>query len=314
MTCTKHITMDLDCNYIVHEREDYIRQINVYKIGKSKNIFKRMPGYPKGSKLLYMSATHNMMIVETKLIEIFSTIFIQRKDRGREYFQGDYKIMKGIMDKIIDHYDSINPFITDKEIIERKIKASVVIQRGWRSYLTSKKNKNDFSIIKNFLNESRIINKPDSFLKVKEIRLLWNASNDTKNFTNIEISNYLSPFLGKITIQDGILGWKNKAFYQEIKIEEIKKDVTDDKTILWNSYVLEFIIKDENECIHWHILREHFRKWHDDIKKIKPQLSKYAIDVKDFFDEKLDGFTDSSFKGTKIKGFYGWKLINYSTK
>ncbi len=107
---------------------------------KSKNIFKKL--YFKGSKILYMSATHNMNVVQIKLIELFSTIFIHRTDRGYKYFQGDFKIMKGFMDKMIDHYDSIYPIITDNLIIEQKYKASIIIQKHWRSYQFSKKNKN----------------------------------------------------------------------------------------------------------------------------------------------------------------------------
>lgn len=134
--------MDIDCNYIVQERDDYLRQINVYKIGKSKNIFKRMPGYPKGSKLLYLSVTPHMVIVENKLIELFSTLFIQRKDRGREYFEGDFQIMKNLMENMINYYESINPIVIDKNIIFRKTKAAITIQRFWKSLLAARKNKN----------------------------------------------------------------------------------------------------------------------------------------------------------------------------
>lgn len=99
--------MKIDCNYIVHEREDYIRQIDVYKIGRSGNIFSRMKGYPKGSMLVFMSSSPHMELVETKLIQIFSSLFIQRLDRGREYFQGDLETMKKIMMDTISYYNKI---------------------------------------------------------------------------------------------------------------------------------------------------------------------------------------------------------------
>lgn len=53
--------MNIECNYLVHEREDYIRSINVYKLGKSGDVFDRLQGYPKGSKLVFMSSSFHML-------------------------------------------------------------------------------------------------------------------------------------------------------------------------------------------------------------------------------------------------------------
>lgn len=89
--------MDINCNYILHERDDYNRQINIFKIGLTGNVFRRIPQYPKGSKLVFMSSSPHMELVETKLIQVFSIMFIQRLDRGREYFEGDLETMKKIM-------------------------------------------------------------------------------------------------------------------------------------------------------------------------------------------------------------------------
>lgn len=258
-----------------------------------------MPQYPKGSKLLYMSSSPHMDIVETKLIELFSNIFIQRTDRGREYFQGDYNLMKKFMENMIEYYDILNPVVINKETIKQQIKASTIIQKYWRLYRLSKKNKNEFIKIKNFLISSRIINKKDGFLKTKDVRLLWNANNEY-HLTDIEISNRLSFILGDIIIQNGILGWKNKV----LQVDEIQiKDNNDD---LWDNFIIKYLIKEDNSLIKWKDLRETFRIWHD--SKFPNKLSKRADNAKKYFNHILGGFKETSSNKTPFKGYIGWKL------
>ena len=76
-------------NYIVHTREAIRMNENVYKIGRCRNIAKRFRQYPKGSKLMYSSETSDHVLTEDILIKAFQTQFVQRKDYGNEYFEGD---------------------------------------------------------------------------------------------------------------------------------------------------------------------------------------------------------------------------------
>ena len=80
--------------YLLIEREFIKTGENVYKIGltKKKELM-RFNKYPKGSDLLFHSICINCKNTERKIIEKFKKLFIQRKDYGNEYFEGDYKHM-----------------------------------------------------------------------------------------------------------------------------------------------------------------------------------------------------------------------------
>ena len=149
--------MNIECNYLVHEREDYIRKIDIYKLGKSGDISSRMTGYPKGSKLVFMSSSPHMLLVEKKLIKIFSNLFIHRTNRGREYFQGNLDTMKKIMGEVITYFNNIMPILNDNnieyEISEEKRNAGLIIQNHVKNYLLGKKNKRSFLMIKNFIKD-----------------------------------------------------------------------------------------------------------------------------------------------------------------
>lgn len=66
-------------------------------------------------------------------------------------------------------------------------------------------------MIKNFIKSSSIITCKNKFLKVKEVRLLWNSHNNSK-LKDEDMVSLLSTIFGKVSIESGILGWKNKAF------------------------------------------------------------------------------------------------------
>jgi len=92
----------IECNnqphgyvYIIQEREFYLQNIPVYKIGKTnQNGIQRYSSYPKGSKLiLHIECSKNCHIVERKLIQLFKTKYNQRTDIGTEYFEGSKNTM-----------------------------------------------------------------------------------------------------------------------------------------------------------------------------------------------------------------------------
>lgn len=86
--------------YLLREREFINKDEPVYKIGKTRlEGLKRFNGYPKGSELLLNMECTDCDVHETILIKLFDQLFINRKDIGREYYEGDMKQMKK---KIID--------------------------------------------------------------------------------------------------------------------------------------------------------------------------------------------------------------------
>lgn len=80
--------------YLLQEREFLHQDVNVYKIGKSKQEnMKRINTYPKGSKLLLQIICNDCDVLEKHLISSFKDTFIHRSDIGNEYFQGNCDMM-----------------------------------------------------------------------------------------------------------------------------------------------------------------------------------------------------------------------------
>lgn len=78
--------------YILQTREHILLKENVYKIGRTENVFQRMCAYPKGSVLLFAEMVNNHCLIETSLIRhlINDESVIHRKDLGNEYFEIDF--------------------------------------------------------------------------------------------------------------------------------------------------------------------------------------------------------------------------------
>lgn len=81
---------DIQRVYLVHDAVAIASNENVYKIGRtSQQDLSRFKNYTKGSKLMFLTICHNCNIIEKKIIELFKTKYINRLDRGYEFFQGD---------------------------------------------------------------------------------------------------------------------------------------------------------------------------------------------------------------------------------
>jgi hypothetical protein len=97
---TKIIDMTMTVNYVylIKEREFIKTGEDVYKLGRSKKEnHKRFNQYPKGSILLFQIICNDCVDMEKQLIKIFKESFKQRKDVGREYFEGNHVDMIDII-------------------------------------------------------------------------------------------------------------------------------------------------------------------------------------------------------------------------
>jgi len=83
--------------YLIKEREFIKTNEHILKIGKSTRIKSRMPSYPKDSRIyLIVYCPWDIHVAEKELIKQFDSIFINRKDIGREYYEAssdDYSTM-----------------------------------------------------------------------------------------------------------------------------------------------------------------------------------------------------------------------------
>lgn len=106
--------MTLDNNgyiYLIQEREFYNKNEPVYKIGRIEQLDnKRIKNYPSGSKLFIQLICNDCHKNEKTLIETFKEKFLQRKDIGREYFEGDVSSMIDTIFFIVRNIDDVIEF------------------------------------------------------------------------------------------------------------------------------------------------------------------------------------------------------------
>jgi len=103
--------------YLLQEREFIKTDELIYKLGKSKQSnLKRFKQYPKESNLLLQTSCEDCDKIEKELIRTFKLNFKHRNDIGHEYFEGDYKKMKNIINKMVSFDDYLDDIIFDKSI------------------------------------------------------------------------------------------------------------------------------------------------------------------------------------------------------
>ncbi len=99
--------------YLLIEREFIILQQPVYKVGRTaKKVDHRVKQYPKGSLLLYSGYVMDTKNAETMVLHALRQIFLNRKDIGREYFEGDKEsiwaeVVRVLADQIIEVPDHV---------------------------------------------------------------------------------------------------------------------------------------------------------------------------------------------------------------
>ena len=83
--------------YLLQTRELIMLKTNIHKLGRSFNLYKRMSQYPKNSNINLLMECSDSIKCEKELLKIFKKEFIQSKEYGSEYFEGDKSKMKNII-------------------------------------------------------------------------------------------------------------------------------------------------------------------------------------------------------------------------
>ena len=86
--------------YLLQEERFIESNKNIYKIGRSSNIYNRVNSYENGTIVYLIIECNNSEKNEAELIKIFNKEFKNIKYYGSEYFQGELLIMKNL---IINH-------------------------------------------------------------------------------------------------------------------------------------------------------------------------------------------------------------------
>ena len=88
--------------YIIHCAQ-HINE-NIYKIGRTKNISKRLKQYPNGSELLFTTTCNNSKLIENEIIHYLKndSNYIHHKESGNEYFKCELENLKLDIQNIIN--------------------------------------------------------------------------------------------------------------------------------------------------------------------------------------------------------------------
>ena len=106
--------------YLIYEREFIRSGENVYKIGRTEQPHLiRINAYPKSSELLGFWACENSKLLETEILDLFCSKYKQRKEYGREYFEGNPDNMHNDIIKLIKKLRQKNVENSDEDEIKK---------------------------------------------------------------------------------------------------------------------------------------------------------------------------------------------------
>ena len=90
--------------YLLQTRECLAIRQNIYKIGKTTQpVLKRFKQYPKGAVLLHQTICVNCHTLEQQLLSRFKYTFERQRLYGNEYFKGDWREMRRIINEFAEN-------------------------------------------------------------------------------------------------------------------------------------------------------------------------------------------------------------------
>lgn len=90
--------------YVVQTRNCVETHRRVFKFGRTRCMAKRLSQYPKGTRLVACLPVSHMIDAERMLMALCRKRFIQRKDFGSEYFEGDAVDIVGALVNVVSHF------------------------------------------------------------------------------------------------------------------------------------------------------------------------------------------------------------------
>jgi len=102
--------------YIIHLREFINNEQEIYKVGRTNDVFRRFKQYPKGSKILCVFPTKDPVTHERIMLHNLCNKLKNRKDIGTEYFEGSLVTIMDIVHRIITKLHSNKNDITYKDV------------------------------------------------------------------------------------------------------------------------------------------------------------------------------------------------------
>jgi hypothetical protein len=194
--------------YLLKTREFVNLNQNIFKIGKSsKPGATRINQYPNGSVLYFLITVVNEDLIERKIIDLFSTEFIHKKEYGNEYFEGDYTKMVEKIFLIIQSGIDFDVYENEYFNEEQNICELKTTLNGNRTHYIEFKDGSTFlcetsnGFIKKLLDKGIIeVNKPFNILDSK----LLNKVNREKNRIHIQHFDVFCYVYGEKCISDDV--------------------------------------------------------------------------------------------------------------
>lgn len=101
---------------MVHTRHCMHTRMQVYKVGRAKDAGRRLQQYPKGSRLLARLPVSHMLDSEKVLLTLCRANFLQRRDFGTEYFEGELGKVVAMLAVVVQMFPYVEQPITVDEI------------------------------------------------------------------------------------------------------------------------------------------------------------------------------------------------------
>jgi hypothetical protein len=192
--------------YLLQTRELIMLNTNIHKLGRSFNLYKRMSQYPKKSNINLLIECSDSIKCEKELLKIFKKEFIQSKEYGSEYFEGDKHKMKNIIFNYIENNKNLTEIKNDIKI--KNIQDIEIIKNITETKINNKlKNDKDIEInnkLKSkYCPKCKTIFKYPSFLKThlqnsvicglnkEELEIFYNNLNEEKKIINIKNNKFV---------------------------------------------------------------------------------------------------------------------------
>ena len=182
--------------YLLQEREFIKTNENIYKVGMTqKENFERFNQYPKGSVLLFQIICHDCKNMEVQVIKQFKEKFIQRKDIGSEYFEGNYKSMIDIIYSTVKSEEENNVTSVVEVDVSTPIKqceeekVTTQIKQCEQQYREIKRHIKDLSIQMNDLK----LNKLNKLNRIKNVekRKIFEETENAQYLEMLKLQNNL---------------------------------------------------------------------------------------------------------------------------
>ena len=233
--------------YLLQEREFVASCKNIFKIGMSKtNNYKRFKQYPNNSILLFQMQCENATRAEKYIINIFKNMFKNKREIGREYFEGESIEMINTIYSILINENQPLPETVQKKITLFHIK-KITYDELIHEYINSSQQIREnfiFKDVKDELKKLGIINEKKEILE--KFMSIIKTKKGIIHHTNL---------IGLLT-NENIFEFKNKMknnnYNKILVIRKIEKDnninkldldFNENTQVIMNDEFYEYILK-----------------------------------------------------------------------